>query len=105
MAWLDLMKDIPLSAVIKERLAHEEKLHEETKAKNAELQLQVDELTKEITKLKTELASLKTPDEFVDRNGLFWKKTGEGPYCPRCKGTMGKLGPTMHRCPKCGTFG
>ena len=33
---------------MKERLAHEEKLHSETKARNAELQLQVDEMTEEI---------------------------------------------------------
>ena len=93
MGWMiDLMKEIPLSAALKERLAHEEKLHEETKARNVELRLQVDELTKTVAKLTAELATSKVIDEFDERGGLLWRKgTGAGPFCPKCKGTMGRF--------------
>jgi len=60
MSWLtDLLKEYPAVAVAKERLELEERLHEETKAKNASLQLEVDELTKEVARLKQELSELR----------------------------------------------
>jgi hypothetical protein len=102
MGWMiDLLREIPLSAAMKERLAHEEKLLEETKATNVELRLQVDELTKTVAKLTAELAASKVTDDFDERGGLLWKKgTGAGPFCPKCRGTMADFGP-RHRCPRC----
>ena len=72
----------------KERLSHEEKLHEETKVKNAELQCQVDQLTKEVVRLKQELSKVRVLDQFVERDGMLWKKTCKGPFCITCKGTV-----------------
>jgi hypothetical protein len=51
-----LLKNYPAVAVAKERLVLEDKLHGETKAKCAELQISVDELNKEVARLTTKLA-------------------------------------------------
>jgi hypothetical protein len=102
MSWLtDLLKEYPAVAVVKERLEHELKLHEETKAKNVELLLQVDELAKAVATLRRELAEKSSVEEYDQRGGLLWKKNGEGPFCPKCKGTMGRFG-SRRRCPICG---
>ena len=92
----DLLKDIPVSVAMEERLAHEEKLHEETKAKNVELQLQVDELTKELAHLKADLAAVRTMDEYQEREGVLWKRMAggqfhDGPRCPKCKIMMTRI--------------
>jgi hypothetical protein len=108
MSWLtDLLKEYPAVAVVKERLEHEANLHEATKAKNAELQLQVDELTKENERLKAELTALRKDEEFENRGGLLYKKgTGAGPYCPVDEIHLVdqgiSYGMTRWECPKCG---
>ncbi len=109
MGWVTyLLKEVPLSAVMKERLLHEEKLHEETKAKNVDLQRQVDELTKEVTRLRSELAALKLMEEYQERGGVLRKKDirggfSEGPRCPKCKTMMHRIrSKTM--CSQCGVM-
>jgi hypothetical protein len=103
MSWLDLLKDVPLTAVVKERLAHEEKLHEETQARNAELQVQVDELSREVAALRRELATLRVPEDFMPHDGVLWKKAAAGgyedtPYCRICKMQMTPMMAGVYYC-------
>jgi DNA repair exonuclease SbcCD ATPase subunit len=95
--WIgDLVKELPVSAAMRERLAHAETLYDELKAKNGELQLQVDELTTEVAKLRLELSALKGNAEYEERRGMLFKKKADGtfsdgPRCPKCKLMMGRI--------------
>jgi hypothetical protein len=93
MAWTDWLKDIPVSAAIKERLALKEEQFNELKTENGELTKRIGALEAENSELKSKLRIHEDKDRFVDYRGVFWKrKLGGGfeatPFCPSCTFVM-----------------
>jgi hypothetical protein len=94
MGWItDIIKDLPVSAAVKERLVHEEKLHAETKAMIPELQLQVEKLTEKLEAAHAQIAAFQVPGDFTPHDGVLWKKQAAGgyedtPFCTICKNQM-----------------
>src|SRR5208337_5257847 len=75
----DILKDIPLSAVLRERLAEQEK-------KMTTLQMENDDLKTENTILKFENSNLKTQLQQIKE-----KQTIQGDMCPYCRQRKGQL--------------
>jgi FtsZ-binding cell division protein ZapB len=126
MGWItdiaDLVKGLPVSAVLKERLAlaqdrFDQLQREADQLKNEAVRLgqEVQRLQQENDALRSEAAELKKRLEepaalgLVMHRGVYWKRKPAGgyedvPYCPDCKGVMAKIppwGPDTIRCKKC----
>jgi len=93
MAWLDWLKDVPISAAIKERLALKEEQFNELRGKNEELLKRIGVLEAENSDLKSKLKTQDESERFVDYKGVYWKKRLGGgfemiPFCPSCTYVM-----------------
>jgi hypothetical protein len=100
MAWLlDIFKEVPLSAVLKERLAQADERLKRAEEENVTLREQVDKLTAAV-------ASLKGSQRFITRNGVKWADDGGGfrSYCPTCELALSGIpasNPDVLKCSKC----
>lgn len=93
MAWIDWLKDVPISEVVKQRLALKEEQFDELKQKNEEFVKRIGILEAENTELKKKLKTQDKRERFVDFRGVLWKrKLGGGfeciPFCPSCNYVM-----------------
>ena len=94
----DLLKEIPISDILREKLASADKSISKLEKENAELRKINLENSKKIQWFENELNSLRMiRDEFVESNGaLFKRKQGGGyhsvPYCPECKKPLSLFG-------------
>ena len=100
MGWiLDILKEIPISAVLKERIVEREKEIEAIKAEN-------EALRAENRTLKSQRAMLAAQDEFLERSGVLWRKNSAGgyeefPYCPKCKFVLAQFRARSLNCSQC----
>jgi hypothetical protein len=84
--FLDFLKNIPLVAVLRERLAGAEKEITSLKTENAELKKVISLKGQEIQNVQQQIQELekKCNDNIVFRYGIFWDKEGNY-YCPNCR--------------------
>src|SRR5438876_1020527 len=78
----DIIKGLPISAVLEDKLKEAEKRYEALESENQQLR-------GENSKLRERLSELAKSKEYVDFDGLLWKpKAGGGfeskPRCPIC---------------------
>lgn len=92
----DILKEIPTSGVLRERVALAEQKYESLEREN-------ETLKKENAKLKGELEAVrrKVPNPaFVEARGVLFKRRENGgyepdPYCPECQRVMTCYEPTV----------
>jgi hypothetical protein len=122
MSWFwDLVKELPITGVQRERLQLAEDRIKQMEADNKRLKEEVTSLRIDNDSLRAQLSSLPTTQEYVEERGLLWKRrVGSGfhpqPYCPVCKLGMTKDNPPFimnmatgesstvrhkYQCPKC----
>jgi hypothetical protein len=106
--WItDLAKEVPLSAVLKERLTEAEQKFREKDEEVATLTAKVAALTADNEALRRQLAYAAERRRFVERKGVLFGKDGGGeyiPYCLRCKLPLSKLppwSPDLLKCSAC----
>lgn len=114
MSVFDFIKDIPLSAVLIEKLKMADAEVYRIKYEKVELEKEKAELLARIADLVKESAEAKTSkDKFVDEFGLKFIKLPDGsydktiPFCPRCEFALyegSACNRRTHMCsnPKCG---
>ncbi len=91
-----LIEEHGSSSILRERLSSwQEKLDALEKDKKA-LQTKLANSEKEVAELRTQLATKKAAEEFVEHRGAFFKRRPGGGYhqavyCPRCRNPMGSL--------------
>jgi len=78
----DIIKELPISAVLQDKLQELEKRFEKLEAENRELRT-------ENNSLRSQLRTAAASSEFEDIDGLLWKKKPSGgfeskPRCPVC---------------------
>ena|SRR5438105_1660333 len=78
----DIIKELPISAVLQEKLKELEKRFERLDAENSKLRA-------ENGSLRAQLKAATASSEYEDVNGLLWKKKPSGgfeskPRCPVC---------------------
>src|SRR5215470_17359066 len=112
--WTDLLQDIPLTAVLKERLALAEQKFKDMEAENKKLKEQAAALREENDALKRRIAdapmAIATPKEEPQiKWGCYYFNGDESKlYCPRCYETQNKKHPTARmgvkarQCTVCG---
>jgi len=108
MSWInDLLKEIPLSTVLKERVALIEEKFKLAETENSKLRQQNDALAAENKTLKQQLVTLGIEKQFVEMRGVLWLRDAGGeflPYCPVCKIALTGTpphSPDSLRCSKC----
>jgi uncharacterized protein with PIN domain len=82
----DILKEIPLSAILRERLAEKEAEMAALKSENTELKAENTGLKSKIVILKAQNADLKAKLQKIESN-----KTIHGDICPYCQQPNGKL--------------
>lgn len=108
----DLLKDLPVSAALAERIKLIEAETVRIRDENVSLKKEKTDLFEKVTQLEQELSELKaSEDEFVNHCGVKFKKVPSGehdkmiPYCPSCRKAMfanRKLSRVTHECSLCG---
>lgn len=98
MGIIDLLKDIPLSAVLKEKIVGLE-------SENEALKQKVSQAEEKIRNLEERLSHLSALTEFIEEAGALFKRNTDGtwnetPYCPSCKAAM--VSPGRHELYRCG---
>jgi len=107
---LDILGEIPTSAVLRERLAFVKEQVQAMEKTIETLQEENSNLKKQVSQLQTELSSKAKADEFVEQDGALFKRNGTKGYhravfCIKCKGPMTSLPHTPFICTAsgCGT--
>jgi ribosomal protein L29 len=103
----EMLKEVPLSVVLKERLALLQDQLSFAGDEKAKLQEELAQLKEEVARLRQQVAAQAVAEEFVEEQGaLFKRKPGGGyhevVYCPRCRNST-KPEPAfdMFRCASC----
>ena len=113
MTWLtDLLKEIPLSAVLKERVALAEQKFKDMEAETKGLKELVTELRQQNERLAAQLEVYVTKEKSKPTlEGQFYKFAGEeGHFCMTCYDTKGEKVrtaspiPHVRKCPICKTI-
>jgi hypothetical protein len=91
MGWLfELLKDVPLSVVLRERVQLAEDKVKKLQMERDEARSEVERLTREIEAINKRFDEQKISEkEFVSFKGVKWKRKPSGeleqvPYCPSC---------------------
>lgn len=106
----DLLKDIPLSAVLRERVKSMDADIERLREENANLEKDKAQLLKENKKLMDELSKMKTSAKnFVEYHGAKFRKLPDGSYdktvvyCYHCESPMTAISNNLpFECSRCG---
>jgi len=125
---MDIISSISTAITIAKRLKEISKNVEDAEFKNlladlslelADTKLRLSEIVVEVSELKEENAKLKHSKgigaELEFKNGLYYTTGGDGPFCPGCYDSSGKIirtpeqsGPSrtfgQFMCPSCGNF-
>ena len=103
----EMLKEVPLSAVLKERLALVQDQLSFASDEKAKLQEELAQAKEEIARLRQQVAAQAVAEEFVEEQGaLFKRKPGGGyhevVYCPWCRfATKPEPSFDMFRCAPC----
>lgn len=92
-SWLDFLAEVPLSAVMKERVALAEQRAEAIETENDQLRQQVVALKAKVSELEKQVGARREEEQFVRHRGAFWRKEIGGayepvPFCPKCRVQM-----------------
>lgn len=98
MSIIDLLKDIPLSAVLKEKIGALE-------SENETLKAQLSQAQEKARTLEEKISHILTSQEYIEESGAFFKRRENGewdytPYCPSCQTAM--VQPKRHELYVCG---
>jgi len=99
MGWLaDLLKDIPVSAVLKERIALAEDKIKNLEECNEKLTKDNEVLLGKNSDLLCKIERLKKEESFIEDSGVLFKIKSDGnfehfAYCPKCKQAMSEFPP------------
>ena len=94
MAWVaDLLQGVPLSSVLKERVALAEDRARAIEEENRQLRDEVTAWKTKCEQLQRQLRSEAAAEACVKSGGVLWKKEADGqfepaPYCPNCETPM-----------------
>lgn len=80
----DILKDVPLSAVLKEKIIKLENEMSVLKTENAVLKSENEEL-------KSKIEIFEEKNKQIFHANLLWLKNDPNPYCPSCYGSEHKL--------------
>lgn len=108
----DLLKDLPVSAALAERIKIIEAETLRIREENMALQEEKADLLKKNVHLEQELSELKAPEnKFVEYSGVKFREISPGkynktiPYCPDCRKAMfinRNMSRATHECSLCG---
>ena len=90
----NILKEIPLSDILREKLSIAERAIEQLEKENIELKKQNSNLLERANKYEKQLASFRAPkEEFIEERGALFKRRPEGGYhkavfCLKCRMPM-----------------
>src|SRR5688572_27375235 len=99
MSWIsDIFQEVPLSAVLRERVALAEQKGTAIEEENRKLREQVTAWKAKCDELQRLMPKAAAAQQFEKRGGLLWLKQADGtfeeaPYCPKCELVMGQFPP------------
>jgi len=104
----EILREIPLSDILREKLSIAERSIEQLEKENIDLKNQYRTVLDKINELEKELSAFRSrKDDFIEERGALFKRRPEGGYheavfCPKCRMPMVSVGQMLpYTCGRC----